>query len=274
MNARARHLLELEADLHEAVRKGELIVHYQPQVAAGTGEIVAVEALVRWHHPRRGLVLPGEFVVLAEERGLIGAIDEWVLSEAAAQGKRWKDAGLPPLRVGVNFSAHHFRGTGLVSLVTSVLHDAGLSPEMLELELTETAAMQEPDHVAKVLTQLRQLGVGLALDDFGTGYSSWTHLKHFPVDRLKIDRSFVSGLPRDRHDAAIVSATIEMAHSMGMGITAEGVETRAQEEFLTARGCDLLQGFHYSKARPSEEISELLQSAAARSASVVASFAA
>lgn len=264
MNARSRQLLELEADLHEAVRSGQLVVHYQPQVAVGSGAVVAVEALVRWNHPRRGLVPPAEFIPLAEERGLIGAVDACVLMEAAAQCKRWSDAGLPPVRVGVNLSAHQFRGTNVVELVTTVLHETGLNPELLELELTETAAMQEPGRVAEVLAQLRDLGVGLALDDFGTGYSSWTHLKHFPVGRLKIDRSFVSGLPEDRYDAAIASATIEMAHLMGMGVTAEGVETTAQAEFLTAHGCDLLQGFLYSEPKPSDEITRLLQAVAVR----------
>ncbi|HUE60697.1 MAG TPA: EAL domain-containing protein, partial [Acidimicrobiales bacterium] len=270
MNARARQLLELEADLHEAVRSGQLVVQYQPQVSAGTSEVVAVEALVRWNHPRRGLLGPGEFIALAEERGLIGAVDACVLFEAAAQCKRWTDAGLPPVRVGVNLSANQFRGTDLVDLVARVLHDTQVSPELLELELTETAAMQEPDRVADILAQLRQLGVGLALDDFGTGYSSWTHLKHFPVGRVKIDRSFVSGLPDDRYDAAIVSATIEMAHLMGMGVTAEGVETSAQAQFLTAHGCDLLQGFLYSEPRVSEDITQLLQIAAARGAPWIA----
>jgi diguanylate cyclase (GGDEF)-like protein len=263
MNARARQLLELEADLHEAVRNGQLVVHYQPQVVAGTGQVVAVEALVRWNHPRRGPLGPGEFIPLAEERGLIGAVDACVLREAAAQCKRWSDAGLPPVRVGVNLSAHQFRGTNLVELVATVIEDTGLSPRLLELELTETAAMQEPDRVAQILGQLRQLGVNLALDDFGTGYSGWTHLKHFPVGRLKIDRSFVSGLPEDSYDAAIVTATIEMAHLMGMDVTAEGVETTAQAQFLTAHGCDLQQGFLYSAPKPGEEITELLQAAAA-----------
>jgi diguanylate cyclase (GGDEF)-like protein len=259
MNAEARRLLELEANLHEAVRRRELVVHYQPQVLATTGEVVAVEALVRWCHPQRGLLLPGEFIALAEERGLIGAIDAYVLHEAASQCRRWEEGGLPPVRVGVNLSAHQFRGADLLGLVAGVLRDTGVKPELIELELTETAATQEPERVAEILGQLRQLGVGLALDDFGTGYSSWTHLKHFPVGRLKIDRSFVSGVPGDLHDEAMVSAMIEMAHRMGMSVTAEGVETSAQAEFLARHGCDLLQGFLYSKARPSDEITELLR---------------
>ena len=270
MNARARQLLELEADLHEAVRSGHLVVHYQPQVLSGTGEVVAVEALVRWNHPRRGLIGPGEFIPLAEERGLIGAVESCVLFEAAEQCKRWADSGLAPVRVGVNLSAHQFRGTNLLELVTDVLQRTGVCPALLELELTETAAMQEPERVAEILSELRQLGVELALDDFGTGYSSWTHLKHFPVGRLKIDRSFVSGLPEDRYDAAIASATIDMAHLMGMGVTAEGVETASQAEWLTARGCDLLQGFLYCKPQPAAEITELLQRAADQGAPWIA----
>ena len=259
MNAQARELLELEADLHEAVRRREFVVHYQPQVAPGTGEIVALEALVRWPHPRRGLMLPGEFTGLAEERGLIGAVDACVLMEAAAQCKRWEEAGLPPVRIGVNLSADQFQGRSLVKMVAGVLETTGVDPRFLELELTETTAMREPERVAEILGQLNELGVALALDDFGTGYSSWTHIKHFPVTRLKVDRSFVSGLPGDRHDAAIVSATIEMAHRMGMGVTAEGVETSAQAEFLIDHGCDLLQGFLYGEAKPADEISRALQ---------------
>lgn len=264
MNAQARQLLELEADLHEAVRERQFVVHYQPQVAPPAGDVVAVEALVRWPHPRRGLVPPGEFIGLAEERGLIRALDTCVLSEAAAQGKRWEDARLPPVRIGVNLSAHHFRGPGLVHMVGDVLEDSGVTPGLIELELTETAVMQEPDRVADILGQLRQLGVTLALDDFGTGYSSWTHLKHFPVSRLKIDRSFVAGLPDDRHDAAIVGATIEMAHRMDMAVTAEGVETAAQAAFLLDHGCDLVQGFLYSAAKPACEVTAFLRGAVPR----------
>ena len=270
MNARSRQLLELEADLHEAVRSGQLVVHYQPQVAAATGEVLAAEALVRWNHPKRGLLGPAEFIALAEERGLIGAVDSCVLLEAAKQCKRWADAGLPPVRVGVNLSAHQFRGTNVVDLVARVLEETAVDPSLIELELTETAAMQEPGRVAEIMTQLRGLGVALALDDFGTGYSSWTHLKHFPVGRLKIDRSFVSGLPDDRYDSAIASATIEMGRLMGLGVTAEGVETCAQAQFLTEHGCDLLQGHLYSRPRPAEEITEFLRTAASSGAPWVA----
>ncbi|HXX90627.1 MAG TPA: EAL domain-containing protein [Acidimicrobiales bacterium] len=259
MNARARQQLELEAELHEAVKQRGLVVHYQPQLSATTGEILAVEALVRWPHPRRGVVPSKEFITLAEERGLIRAIDSYVLSEAAAQCKRWDVAGPSPVRVAVNLSAHQFQDDRLVDMVAGVITETGVRPELIELELTETAAMQETDRVARILDQLRRLGVGLTLDDFGTGYSSWVHLKHFPIGRLKVDASFVSGLPDNVHDAAIVSATIEMAHLMGLNVTAEGVETTPQAEFLTFHGCDLLQGFLYCEARPSDEITELLR---------------
>jgi diguanylate cyclase (GGDEF)-like protein len=266
MNARARQLLELEADLHEAVRRREFVVHYQPQWSALTGEILGVEALVRWAHPRRGLVPAGEFVTVAEDRGLIRAIDAFVLHEAAAQCRRWEVAGLPHVRVAVNLSAHQFLDHNLLDMVAGVVDETGVRPELIELELTETAAMQDPERVAEILRRLRDLGVGLTLDDFGSGYSSWAHLKHFPIGRLKIDSSFVSGLPDDRHDAAIVSTMIEMAHIMGMDVTAEGVETTPQAQFLRARGCDLLQGFLYSEAKPSEEITELLLRAASGAA--------
>jgi diguanylate cyclase (GGDEF)-like protein len=266
MNARAGQLLELEADLHEAVRKHEFVVHYQPQLSAVTGEVVAVEALVRWAHPRRGLVPAEEFVTVAEDRGLIKAIDSHVLFEAATQCRRWEVEGCRRVPVAVNLSAHQFRDDGLLDMVTRVVNETGVSPELIELELTETAAMQEPKRVARILRQLREVGVGLTLDDFGTGYSSWMHLKHFPIGRLKIDSSFVSGLPGDRQDAAIVSAMIEMAHILGLSVTAEGVETTPQAEFLSFHGCDVFQGFLYSEAKPSDEVSELLRKAASGAA--------
>jgi EAL domain-containing protein (putative c-di-GMP-specific phosphodiesterase class I) len=168
--------------------------------------------------------------------------------------------------MAVNLSAHQFRDDGLLAMVNGVVNETGVNPELIELELTETAAMQEPTRVAQILHELREIGVGLTLDDFGTGYSSWMHLRHFPIGRLKVDGSFVSGLPGDRHDAAIVSAMIEMAHRMGIGVTAEGVETTPQADFLSVRGCDLLQGFLYSEAKPSDEVTELLRRAASGAA--------
>lgn len=266
MNARAGQLLELEADLHEAVRNHEFVVHYQPQLSTATGEILGVEALVRWVHPRRGLVPAEDFVPVAEDRGLIKAIDTHVLFEAAAQCRRWEVAGFPPVRVAVNLSAHQFRDEGLLEMVSGVIGETGVNPDLIELELTETAALHDPDRVAHILRRLREVGVGLTLDDFGTGYSSWMHLKHFPIGRLKVDGSFVAGLPRDSQDAAIVSAMIEMAHILGLSVTAEGVETTPQAEFLTVHGCDLLQGYLYSEAKPGEEVTELLKTVASGAA--------
>jgi EAL domain-containing protein (putative c-di-GMP-specific phosphodiesterase class I) len=246
MNSGARHLLALESELHNALDRGELVVHYQPAVEAATGRIVAAEALVRWQRPGDGLVHPADFIPLAEDTGLILAMDEWVLHQACEQARRWDRQGLPPLSVAVNLSAHQLERATLVDIVRAILLDTGLAPERLELELTESAAMREPERIADVLTQLHDLGVGLAVDDFGTGYSILGHLKTFPIDRLKIDRSFVSGLPEVRHDRAIVASTIDMAHRIGLGVTAEGVETREQADFLTSVGCDLLQGFLFA----------------------------
>jgi diguanylate cyclase (GGDEF)-like protein len=259
MNSRALHLLSLESDLHNALARGELVVHYQPAVDAATGRIAAAEALVRWQHPVRGLVPPADFIPLAEDSGLILAIDEWVLREACEQARRWEDEGLPPLSVGVNLSAHQLERADLVGIVGATLRDTSLAPAGLELELTESAAMRQPERIAELLRQLHDLGVGLAVDDFGTGYSILRHLKTFPIDRLKIDLSFVSGLPNDRHDRAIVSSTIDMAHRIGVQVTAEGVERRAQADFLTSAGCDLLQGFLYSKALDAGAMTEKLR---------------
>jgi diguanylate cyclase (GGDEF)-like protein len=263
MNARARHLLDLEADLHAAIGNGELVVYYQPQLDIAANRIVAVEALARWRHPRRGLVLPAEFISVAEESSLIAAIDESVLREACAQAMRWSHAGLPPVRVGVNLSPQQLQRDALVPMVASVLEETGLDPDRLELELTRTAALTDPERVGNVLRELRGLGLRLAVDDFGTGFSIWGQLKRFPVGRVKIDRSFVAGLPGDRHDAAIVAATIDVAHRVGMEVTAAGVENAAQAAFLTERGCDLLQGFLYAGPQPAEVVAEMLRDQAA-----------
>lgn len=253
MNARARHLLALEADLHNALARGELEVHYQPELDVH-GRIVAVEALARWPHPDLGWIPPNEFIPLAEQSGLILALDEWVLNEACGEARAWQDLGCPPIRVAVNLSAHQFSRLSLPGLVRSALTAADLSPDLLELELTETAAMGNPERVAVVLQELTQLGVHLAVDDYGTGYSICGHLKDFPIGRLKIDQSFVAGLPLDLYDCAIVSSTISLAHSIGMEVTAEGVETQEQADFLIARGCDLLQGFLFARPMPADQL--------------------
>jgi diguanylate cyclase (GGDEF)-like protein len=258
MNARARDLLALETDLHNALARGELQVHYQPVLDAAR-RIVGVEALARWPHPELGWIPPSDFIPLAEESGLILALDEWVLNEACRQAKTWQDLGFPSLRVAVNLSAHQFSRPSLPDVVRSALAAAALAPELLELELTETAAMGQPDRVAVVLQELTKLGVHLAIDDYGTGYSICGHLKDFPISRLKIDRSFVAGLPLDRYDCAIVSSTISLAHSIGIEVTAEGVEDTAQADFLLALGCDLLQGYLFAKPMPADQLNRQLE---------------
>jgi EAL domain-containing protein (putative c-di-GMP-specific phosphodiesterase class I) len=194
--------------------------------------------------------MPGDFIGLAEECGMISAIDEWVLHEACAQLREWDLAGQHTLRVAVNISAHQFLQRPLVKLVAATLDETGVDARRVELELTESAAMRQPDDVAGVLHRLRDLGVTLALDDFGTGYSVWGHLKRFPVNRLKVDRSFVSGLPGNPYDRAIVSATITLAHQVGMSVTAEGVEDEVQARWLRHHGCDLLQGYLLGRPQP------------------------
>jgi diguanylate cyclase (GGDEF)-like protein len=258
MNARARHLLALETDLHHALARGELEVHYQPELDA-QGRVVAVEALARWPHPDLGWIPPSEFIPLAEQSGLILALDEWVLNEACREAKTWQALSCPPIRVAVNLSAHQFSRPSLPGMVRSALVAADLSPDLLELELTETAAMGQPDRVAGVLQELTRLGVHLAVDDYGTGYSICGHLKDFPIGRLKIDQSFVAGLPHDLYDSAIVSSTISLAHAIGMEITAEGVETQAQADFLLERGCDLVQGFLYARPMPADQLRHQLE---------------
>jgi EAL domain-containing protein (putative c-di-GMP-specific phosphodiesterase class I) len=220
---------------------------------------VGVEALARWPHPELGWIPPSDFIPLAEESGLILALDEWVLNEACRQAKTWQHLGFPSLRVAVNLSAHQFSRPSLPDVVRSALAAAALAPELLELELTETAAMGQPDRVAVVLQELTKLGVHLAIDDYGTGYSICGHLKDFPISRLKIDRSFVAGLPLDRYDCAIVSSTISLAHSIGIEVTAEGVEDTAQADFLLALGCDLLQGYLFAKPMPADQLNRQLE---------------
>jgi EAL domain-containing protein (putative c-di-GMP-specific phosphodiesterase class I) len=224
-----------------------------------SGEVVAVEALLRWHHPERGLVGPNEFIPLLEETSLICPVGEWVLRTACAQGVAWQQAGLPALRIAVNLSAHQFRSQGLVERVGRILRETGLDPQLLELELTEGVLMESTRATSTTLAMLKQLGVRIAIDDFGTGYSSLSYLKRFPIDKLKIDRSFVREITTDSNDAAIVRAVITMGHSLGLGIVAEGVESAEQLGFLNIQGCDEYQGFFFSRPIPAEEVVALLE---------------
>ncbi|WP_345812868.1 EAL domain-containing protein [Paraburkholderia sp. PREW-6R] len=259
MNASAGARLNLERRLRRALRDNEFLLHYQPQVDIETGQIVGTEALVRWRDPEVGLVPPSSFIPVAEESGLIGPLSEWVLREACRQNKAWQDQGLPAARVSVNLSARVFQQRDIAQLVMQVLAETGLAPEYLELELTESAIMRNAEEAVSMLNELHALGIGLAIDDFGTGYSSLSYLKRFPVDRLKIDRSFVSDIGVSSDDETITSAIIALAHSLKLQVIAEGVETSAQLDFLKERACDEMQGFYFAKPLSTDAIRALLQ---------------
>jgi diguanylate cyclase (GGDEF)-like protein/PAS domain S-box-containing protein len=253
--------LTLEGDLRRALEREELKVYYQPKVLVETGKIVALEALTRWEHPERGLLLPTDFVPLAEETRLIIPIGWWVLEEACRQVKEWQKLypSDPPLAVNVNLSARQFYDPDLVRKVAGVLEETALDPSSLVLEITEGTAMEEAFSTTATLGALKGLGVKLAIDDFGTGYSSLSYLKRFPVDAIKIDRSIVEGLGRDRGDSAIVSATITLAHALGLEVIAEGVETDEEATELQALGCNFGQGYYWWTPQPAGETAALLE---------------
>jgi diguanylate cyclase (GGDEF)-like protein/PAS domain S-box-containing protein len=252
--------LELETSLRQAIQAGELRVHYQPLVDLGSGRVTEVEALVRWEHPTHGLLSPATFVPLAEETGLIVPIGEWVLFEACRQARAWHDAfpDEEPIVMGVNLSVRHLQQPNVAEWVAGVLAETGLEPSCLKLEITESAALVDSATTLQILTSLKRLGVRLAVDDFGTGYSGLSSLKTVPVDTLKIDRSFIGGLGRDQDDTAIVRATIDFARSLGLTVTAEGIETTDQLAHLLALGCDRGQGYLFARPLGSDEIADLL----------------
>ncbi len=253
MNANAVHRLTLENELRHALEREEFSLHYQPQIDLANGAVVGMEALLRWHSPKRGMVSPAEFIPLAEESGLIVPIGEWVLRTACAQNKAWLNAGMQSLRVAVNISARQCRFNSLTKLVERVLADTGLDACHLELEITESLLMDNPEESASTLRDLNQMGIQLAIDDFGTGYSSLSYLKRFPIHTLKIDQSFVRDITSDPDDAAIVKAVIAMARSLKLRVVAEGVETAEQLEFLRAHECEGMQGYYFSKPMPTEQ---------------------
>lgn len=260
MRSRVRARARTESDLHRAIEEREFRLLYQPQVDLRSGRVVGLEALLRWDHPERGVVEPAEFLWLAEETGMITKIGEWALRQSCLHARAWGARNGSPLRVSVNLSARQHRDPDLVDLVERILTETRTDPATLCLEITENVLVNDADAAAQTLHALKSLGVRLSIDEFGTGHSSLGSLKRFPLDMLKVDRSFVSGLGTDTEDAAIVTAIINLAHSLGLQTVADGVETKEQVDELRALGCDVGQGFYFARPRPSDAIAELLGS--------------
>jgi diguanylate cyclase (GGDEF)-like protein/PAS domain S-box-containing protein len=258
MNTRSLERLELESGLRRAIEQGELVLHYQPQLCMRSGAIVGAEALVRWQHPERGLLMPSRFIGLAEDSGLIVPLGAWVLRSACRQARAWQDAGLP-VRVAVNLSARQFAAQDVAALVAEVLAETGLAPERLELELTESTVMADAEAFIRATEQFKKLSVTLSIDDFGTGFSSLSYLRRFAIDRLKLDRSFVREITFDTNSAAIALAVISLAHSLKLSVLAEGIETEAQLGFLRRHDCDEMQGYYFSPPVPADEFATMLR---------------
>jgi predicted signal transduction protein with EAL and GGDEF domain len=255
MTTTALQRLTLENDLRRALERSEFEVHYQPIVDAYTGTVVGAEALLRWRHPELGLLLPSEFIPIAEENGLIVPMGEWILQEACSQNRAWQDAGLPRIRVGVNLSSRQLKRR-LSDTISRALQSSGLEPRYLSLELTESVLVNHHKEGTEALHALRAMGLHLAVDDFGTGYSSFSYLKHFPLDTLKIDRSFIREIATHPDDAAITTAIIAMGHALGLRVIAEGVETEAHLSLLQKQGCDEIQGYLVGRPVPAERFEE------------------
>lgn len=258
LNAKALERLELEESMRIALKKDQFELYFQPQVDLETRRIASVEALIRWNHPQMGLISPAEFIPIAEESGLIIEIGDWVLKSACRQAKQWEDIGLP-CRVGVNLSSLQFKQSGFIENVRQILDHSRLSPQLLELELTESVIMSDVDENIGRLNALKSMGITLAVDDFGTGYSSLSYLKRFPIDTLKIDRSFVTDIAVDEDDEAIVSAIIALASTMKLGVIAEGVETEGQLDILKNYHCSLIQGYFFSRPLNVDDFTTLLK---------------
>jgi len=245
--------------LRLALDKKELFLVYQPQMDIVSGKIIGLEALLRWQHPTLGLVLPDKFIRIAENCGLIVPIGEWVLRTACSQARKWQDEGIPAVPVAVNVSAVQFRQEDFCELIRRVLHDTGLAPQYLELELTESLLLANADLMLSVVQELKAMGVTLAIDDFGTGYSSFSYLRQFRVSKLKIDRVFIRDVAVSPDDAAITTAIISMAKSLRLKVIAEGVEDEAQMSFLRAHQCDEIQGYYFSKPLAVDKVAEKLR---------------
>lgn len=258
MNAQLQERLTLESHLSRALERNELQLHYQPRIESHSGKIVSVEALLRWNSRELGAISPAKFIPIAEANGLIVPIGEWVLRTACTQHRLWQQAGLPPLRMAVNLSARQLAQPNLVERITSILEETQIQPQDLELEVTESLMMDNVQQSILKLQQFREMGIKLALDDFGTGYSSLNYLRSFPIDTLKIDRSFIRDVVSNAHNAAVTNAIITLAKSLRLNITAEGVETAEQCEYIKAQGCHEIQGYYFSPPLPKEAMTELL----------------
>lgn len=251
--------MEIENGLLFALDREEFQIYFQPQMDIGSGQIIGVEALIRWFHPNLGWISPGTFIPLAEETGMIIPIGNWVLLSACRQMKAWQNQGYPPVTVGVNVSALQFHQQKFVRMVEDVLEESRLDPQYLELEITENVVMKNTDIAKETLKYLKELGVKISIDDFGTGYSSLSYLKNFQIDKLKIDQSFIRSIAEEKADLAITQAIISMAHSLQLKAIAEGVETEEQREILGSMGCDEIQGYLFSRPEPAEKIIELIR---------------
>jgi len=259
LNENAMKFLQIEGCLRNALSNDEFMLHYQPQVCLKSNKIISVEALLRWKSPELGYVTPSDFIPVAEDSGLINELGEWVMRTACFQAKAWLDAGMQDFRVSVNLSSIQFKRASLLNMIKRALDDSGLPASLLEVELTESAVMNDVDHNITRLNQIRDMGVAISIDDFGTGYSSLSYLKKFPINTLKIDRSFVITIDSDPDDAAIVEAIIALASTLNLTVIAEGVETHGQLKTLNRFHCDIIQGFYFSKAVSAEEVTEMMQ---------------
>lgn len=259
--------VELYNDLQTALERDELILHYQPQVCIETNRIIGLEALIRWNHPQRGIVLPGVFIPIAEQTGLIHRIGEWVLNTAVKKNKEWQDMGFEPMVMSVNLSVEQFKGSSLVAVIEETLNESGLDPKFLELEITESVATREPEYIIGVLHRLKETGVSISIDDFGTEYSSLSRLKELPIDRLKLAMEFVQGIDKGTKDEAIAVVIIDLAKSLGLRVIAEGVEEESQYRFMKKRVCDDVQGYYFYRPMPPEEIEQIFREEMYESAS-------
>jgi EAL domain-containing protein (putative c-di-GMP-specific phosphodiesterase class I) len=262
MNASALERLELERDLRHALEQQEFILYYQPQFSGNGQRLTGVEALLRWQHPVRGLVPPDDFIPVLEEIGLVVQVGDWVLAESCRQLKSWHASKIRVPKISVNLSARQFTEGALAQRIAAILEDSGVAPACVELELTESILMQDVASALRTLNDLKSLGLCIAIDDFGTGYSSLNYLKQFPIDVLKIDRSFVDGLPQGEQDAQIARAIIAMAHSLNLSVIAEGVETQAQLDFLRIHDCDEVQGYLLGRPMPAHQFAAQFSGAA------------